>query len=63
MMMDNEECTSLIITIMLFISLGGLHGGLHGAPTDILKCALISALTGTIMTSIASWLYPKLKWR
>lgn len=59
MMMDNEECTSLIITIMLFIGLGGLHG----APMDILKCALISALTGTIMTSIASWLYPKLKGR
>ena len=57
--MDNEECTSLIITIMLFISLGGLHG----TPTDILKCALISAFAGTIMTSIASWLNPKLKGR
>jgi len=58
-MMDNEECTSLIITIMLFIGIGGLHG----TPTDILKYALISAITGTIMTSIASWLYPKFKWR
>jgi len=59
MMMDNEECTSLIITVMLFIGLGGLHG----TPTDILRYALISAITGTIMTSIASWLYPKLKGR
>lgn len=59
MMMDNEECTSLIITIMLFISLGGLHGTL----LDILKCALICAFIGTIMTSIASWLNSKFKWR
>ena len=59
--MDNEECTSLIITIMLFISLGGLHGTLP--PDIILKYALISAITGTIITSIASLLHSKINWR
>lgn len=59
MMMDNEECTSLIVTIMLFIGLGGLHV----TSLDILKYALISAITGTIITSIASWLHSKLNRR
>ena len=54
--MNVNQATNLIVVLLLFMSVGGFQR----EGLDFLWCAVACAITGTIIVTVADYLYEKI---
>ena len=54
--MNINQVTNLLIVMLLFVSVGGLQK----QGLDLLWCSVICSITGTLIVTVADYLYEKI---